>query len=76
MKRKVIKRLIEELRRSILNGLPHDLTFKPTMGMSKKAVKRLQESLNHSFHIWTSTWLLPNLDALLIATNCNKLVRS
>jgi len=73
MKRRKVRKLLNELRESIRLGVPHDLTFKPTAEMTKKQVDALQASLDHSFDIWRRTWLFPWLDMLEEATGVTKL---
>lgn len=57
-------RVISEIRNSVKNGVPHDLTFKTTKGMAKADIRRLQNQLNDSFRNWSESWILPNLTAL------------
>jgi hypothetical protein len=75
MKRRIVHKLLRELRHSVENGVPHDLTFKPTAGLSEPEKKALQEALTDSFRLYAETWLLPWLDRLEEATGVNELKR-
>lgn len=73
MKRKLIKRLLDEIREHIRNGVPHDLVFKPTAGLTQKQKEALQDALNSDFKMWSETWLYPWLDRIEQAAGVDEL---
>jgi hypothetical protein len=56
--------LFSELREHIRNGVPYHLTFLPTNGMSKPAVKKLEDELRINFDRYMDTWISPWIDRL------------
>lgn len=58
------QRLVDDLREHVRNGSPHGLTFKPTAGMSKEQVARLQAALNDAYELWAESWIYPWIDQI------------
>lgn len=56
--------ILSKMRRSVVNGVPHDLSSKPTAGLTDVQIKALQESLNRAFTGYIETWLLPPIKEL------------
>ena len=58
------KKLLKELREHAMNGVPYELTFKPTGKLTTAEKQTLEQDLRYHFHLWRATWILPWIDMI------------
>lgn len=65
--REGIKTIASDLLYSAKNGEPYDLTFyyDKEEPLTKTQKERLQAELKKSFELWSNTWIIPRIEAIL-----------